>query len=115
MKNKACIFFAGFLVLSDLGLPQAFAASAPQKNTGNSGETLPSSAEITHQLPVKDEVRLLRSERAKKMPYLNKALIRAEITPQKVAEKQKFVAARQGKNLNEVIDRAITLFTPARS
>ena len=100
--------------MSGFSIPETWAES-PQNTAPSTGDGIPASASITRQLPVKDEVKILRSQRAKKMPYLNKAIIRSEITPQKVVEKQKFVASPQAKNLNDLIQRAVELYTPARA
>ena len=104
--------------MTGFSAPETRAENVPPSQTAPpaaSADSIPASASITRQLPVKDEVKILRAQRAKKMPYLNKAIIRSEITPQKVAEKQKFVSSPQARNLNDLIQRAVELYTPARA
>ena len=114
-RNAVCFFVLGILISAGFFIPGVSAettqAAAPQP----SADGIPASASITRQLPVKDEVKILRAQRAKKMPYLDKAIIRSEITPQKVAEKQKFVSSSRARDLNDLIQRAVELYTPARA
>lgn len=114
-KSEVCFFALGFLIMSGFFIPRAWAENAQAAPPPSAADSVPSSASITRRLPVKDEVKILRAQRAKKMPYLNKSIIRSEITPQKVAEKQKFVSAAQARNLNDLIQRAVELYTPARA
>lgn len=75
----------------------------------------PASAAITKApQTVKEEVKLLREERKTQMPYLDRGFIRSEITPQKLREKQQFLEQNQ-KNLNDIVARAIQVYTPARA
>lgn len=115
-RSKVCFFVLGVFLMAGFSIPGARAESAQTAAPPpSSADNVPASASITRQLPVKDEVKILRSQRAKKMPYLNKAIIRSEITPQKVAEKQKFVSSPQARDLNDLIQRAVELYTPARA
>lgn len=111
LKRAFVLIIGCCFALGISGRNLSAASSSPQ----SSGDNVPGTAGITRQVPVKDEVKILRNERIKKMPYLDKALIRAEITPQKVAAKQRFVAASQAKNLKDITQRAVELYTPARS
>src|SRR3989338_647004 len=65
-------------------------------------------------IPVREEVKILRAQRRQKMPYLDKSYIDEAINPDAIRTKQEFVEKRQ-KNLLEVIDRAVEVYTPAKA
>ncbi len=63
---------------------------------------------------VRDQVKIMRSQRYSEMPYLDKKLIDSMIRPEKVREKLAF-AAGGSKGLGDIVDRAISVYTPARA
>lgn len=63
---------------------------------------------------VKDQVKILRDERIRKMPYLDKSYIRKTINSNKVKNELEFILDTS-KSLSDVIDRAIQVHTPARA
>lgn len=64
--------------------------------------------------PTVSEVELMRHDRETKMPYLDKSFIRSEINVKKLREKQNFIGDN-AKDLEQLIDRAIVAYTPARA
>ena len=64
--------------------------------------------------PVGEEVKILRAERKKKMPYLDRRYVKETINKRTVKEKEKF-AEKKGKNLDEVIERAVEISTPVKA
>ncbi len=61
---------------------------------------------------VKDKVRELRADRIRKMPYLNKTTIREQINSAKIRSKMEFTAGGE-KDLEQIIQRAVGVYTPA--
>jgi outer membrane protein TolC len=62
-----------------------------------------------------DQVKVLREERYDRMPYLDRGYIRSEIRPEKIEQKNQFISAKDKKNLDELVARAIAVHTPARA
>ncbi len=60
------------------------------------------------------EIDVLRKERKAKMPYLDTGFIDEEINSDKIKEKAAFLAGEE-KTLNDLIQRAVTMHTPARA
>src|SRR5690349_6296783 len=58
------------------------------------------------------EVKTLRDERERKMPYLDKDLIAAEIKPDKIFKKEAFITGT-AKSLDDLIERALETHTEA--
>lgn len=63
---------------------------------------------------VAQEVTALRQERQIKMPYLDKGIIRSEISASKIRDKNSFLSL-SSKDLQTLIDRAVNSYTPARA
>jgi outer membrane protein TolC len=63
--------------------------------------------------PIKEEVKVLRAERRKKMPYLDRGYLRETVSPKAVQAKQSFIEKRE-KALDDVIVRALSVYTPAQ-
>ncbi len=61
---------------------------------------------------IKDKVRTLREDRARKMPYLSKSAIRQSISPEKIRARERF-SQGGSKNLDQVLKRAVSVYTPA--
>ncbi len=72
-----------------------------------------SQAQMTEQA-IRDRVKVLRQERVDTMPYLDYGHIRATINPKNVREKVQFLNGPE-KNLNELIQRAVRVYSPART
>lgn len=70
------------------------------------------SEELTQQA-IQQKVAALRNERIEKMPYLDKSFIRAKINEQTFADKRSFVGAGP-QSLQNILDRAIRVYLPAR-
>ena len=68
--------------------------------------------ELTQQ-SIQQRVSVLRNERIEKMPNLDKSFIRAAINQKTFADKRSFVGAGQ-QSLQNILDRAIEVYLPAR-
>ncbi len=95
------------LALSVLGARAGFAVEKSGPAAASS-----SSEDMTRQA-IQQRVAVLRNERIEKMPYLDKAFIRAAINGKTLAEKQSFVSAGP-QSLQNILDRAIVVYLPAR-
>ncbi len=62
---------------------------------------------------IRERVAVLRSQRIEKMPYLDKAFIRAAVGEKNVVERESFVSSGP-KSLEDMIQRAIQSYLPAR-
>lgn len=60
------------------------------------------------------EVDTLRREREAKMPYLDKSFIHSEISIPKIKDKKEFLIGNE-KSLDDLIRRAVAVYTPARA
>lgn len=65
-------------------------------------------------IPVGEEVKILRQQRRQKMPYLDKGHIKESITAKSIGKKQSFTQKRK-KTLEEVVGRAVDVYTPAKA
>ncbi len=61
---------------------------------------------------LKDKVKTLREERQARMPYLSKAFIHESITPEKIRATEAFSGGGP-KSLDDVLKRAVGVYTPA--
>lgn len=103
-------FFALLIALMALQAPlKAAETPAPQ-----SVDSVPATQETLTQQAMRDQVRVLRQERAETMPYLDRGYIRQEINGHKVRQRRSFLAG-QKKELNDLIERALNVHTPARA
>lgn len=73
----------------------------------------PATHEDLMQRDIQQRVSVLRSERIEKMPYLDKSFIRAAINEKTFADKRSFVGAGP-QSLQNILDRAIQVYLPAR-
>ncbi len=63
---------------------------------------------------LQDQVKVMRLDRYQKMPYLDRDIVRAEINPEKIKEKSEFLSGKE-KHLQDLISRAVRVYTPARA
>lgn len=61
---------------------------------------------------VKDKVKELRASRERQMPYLNKATLNDKINSRKVRSRLEFATGGE-KDLEDVLQRAVSVYTPA--
>lgn len=74
--------------------------------------TVPTEASITMDLALKDQVKRLREARQRQMPYLSKDAIREKININKLQSRQQFTA-QGSKSLDDLLERAVQVHTPA--
>lgn len=72
----------------------------------------PSEADITMDIALKDQVKILREQRQQQMPYLDEAAIREEINVNKLESRREF-ASGGAKSLDDLLERAVEVHTPA--
>lgn len=63
---------------------------------------------------VKDQVGVMRAERTKEMPYLDRVYIRTSITPLKMEQKEEFLSG-EAKTLQDLIVRAQSVHTQSKA
>ncbi len=99
------VFFLILLFASILFPPLGFSepASAPK-----------SSSETKVSIPVGEEVKILRRERRNKMPYLDKGFVKETIHKKSIQWKAEF-EQKEDKTLNDLIERALAIYTPAKA
>lgn len=89
------------------------APSAFDKDENESASTnVPTEASITMDIALKDQVKRLREAKQRQMPYLNKASIKEEININKLRSQQEFTS-RGSKTLDDLLERAVQVHTPA--
>lgn len=76
-------------------------------------EAASSHVELTQQA-IQDRVKVMRQERSELMPYLDRGYIRSTLHPDKIRAKTHFLSGGE-KRLEEVLRRAIQVYTPARA
>lgn len=82
------------------------------ENIAGPADKVPSDAAITMDLALKDQVKQLRAKRERQMPYLNKATIREKINVRKLRSRQEF-SSGGSKSLDDLLERAVQVYTPA--
>ncbi|MBI3312678.1 MAG: TolC family protein [Candidatus Omnitrophica bacterium] len=116
MKRQKSYFFA-FCMTVVLMVSGLEAAETPAPKAA-SDPTAASSASSTHESltkqAIREQVRVLRQERAETMPYLDRGYIRYEINGNFVRQKTEFVSGGK-KELKDLIARALRVHTPARA
>ena len=119
MKRNSITIFQSVLVIV-LGIVFAHnAAAEPVSPPSNTASSKTSEPKITVEsssgmIPIHEEVKILRAERRKKMPYLNEAFIKQSINEKTLEAKQSF-SESGSKNLQDVVSRAIDVYTPAKA
>ena len=121
MQKKITRLFLAAAVLGGLFSPAGlmFAAGkaavvktpVPPKPAVLNPKTSPQE-ELTHEA-IRERVAVLRSQRIEKMPYLDKAFIRSAVGEKNVMERESFVSSGP-KSLDDMIERAIQSYLPAR-
>lgn len=98
--------------------PRAFSQTPPVSKGENrpapSAEPKISVEPPSTAFPIKEEVKILRAERRKKMPYLDKGYVKETIDPKKIQAKQVFTEGGE-KTLKEIVARAENVYTPAQA
>lgn len=114
--KKKNLFYALVLIFSFVTLPFLSAQStpAPKESRPSNSEAKITVAPPATTIPIKEEVKIFRAERRKKMPYLDHGYLKESISPKTVIAKQSFIGGGD-KNLDEVINRAIEVYTPAKA
>ena len=105
-----CLLAGGMPVSAAGPGPDAGAAKAKPSPELSSA---PLNAEEMTRQAIRERVAVLRSERIEKMPYLDKAFVRASINDKTLEAEQSF-AATGPKTLQQIIDRAVQVYMPAR-
>ena len=111
------------VVKEDLDVPKVkeesavYAPSIPEKIADSekkieTAPSLPPEAAITMDEALKDQVKRLRKERQKQMPYLNKATLREKINAEKLRQRRQF-GSGGAKSLDDLLERAVEVHTPA--
>ncbi len=90
---------------------QKDAVPTPSENISDSAGKVPPEAAITMDLALKDQVKRLREEKERQMPYLNKATIREKINVHKLKSRQKFSTSGP-KSIDDLLERAVQVHTP---
>jgi outer membrane protein TolC len=111
------------VVLSILvSIPSAYSQPIPSaKNVAEpaSGEPVEAKANVPMEIDgrsvaIREEVKRLREERRDQMPYLDRGYIKGAVNRKSVLEKRAFEAKKK-KTLEEVIERALEVHTPAKA
>lgn len=66
------------------------------------------------EIPLREEVKILRAERRRKMPYLDKKTLKEGLNAKTVKAKRAF-GEKQSQTLKDVLVRAAEVYTPARA
>lgn len=102
------ITFAAALLAED-SLPSS--TGAAEKPSAGPEITIPPPSSG---IPIREEVKILRAERRRKMPYLDRGALKDAVNSKTVLSKQNFSKSSK-KDLQEVTRRAIEVYTPARA
>lgn len=95
--------------------PLAFSQPAATERAGKTeAEPKIEIAPRSSTFPIREEVRILRAERKKKMPYLDRRYVHQTISPQALEAKRAFTQ-KDIKTLSEVISRSIEVYTPIKA
>lgn len=65
-------------------------------------------------IPLREEVKILRAERKNEMPYLDKGFVKETINKKSVQARAAF-DQKENKTLNDLIQRAMQVYTPAKA
>lgn len=114
MRNGLRSWVLFFLFLSPSSFVFGQLAEPPREKSPPSPEPKITVEPASTTFPIKEEVKILRAERRKKMPYLDKGYVKETLNPEKFQAKQSFLTAGE-KNLKEVIARAADVYTPAQA
>lgn len=89
----------------------AYAAQAPDQPAGEPKIVIDKRASS---IPAKEEVKILREERKRKMPYLERGYLKETVNLKAVEDKTAFIQIER-KGLNEITSRAIEVYTPVKA
>lgn len=109
-----CLVFIMFYVLNPFG---SLADTPPPSELmpDNSSEGPQITVEGSEGVvPPSEEVKLLRMEKRRKMPYLDSGYLKESVNARSLQKKHDFSQSEQ-KQLEEVINRAIEVYTPAKA
>ena len=108
------------LILSLLAMfPASFLSAQSSPPTSRPVTQTDSKPKITVQtkegeIPLREEVKILRSQRRRKMPYLDKKTLKESLNSETVKARRAF-NEKQTKTLKDVLERAAEVYTPARA
>lgn len=104
-----CIFLAG----ASHAAQQSSQTAAQQSSQTAAPDATVSHTEMTKQA-MREQVRVMRQERAETMPYLDRGYIRYSINKDRIRDKSQFVTGDE-KKLEDLLARAIQVHTPVRA
>lgn len=107
------IFFFFLLFSSVCFLPLGFSEPSPASLEAPSEPTAGAPPQEIS-IPLREEVKILRAERRKKMPYLDKGYVKERINKKTVQAREAF-EEKGNKTLNDLIERAMKVYTPAKA
>ncbi len=111
-RSKKSAFYGVLVLLFLFGGPSLISAQPDsQKVKPEPKITIAPSASG---IPIKQEVKILRTQRRKKMPYLDRGYLKESINPEIITAKESFTGDKD-QDLNEVISRALQVYTPAKA
>ena len=112
MRAWSVILAFGFFLILRTAFAQTIASHEASEKAGSNPE-VKLAPKITV-LPIREEVKILRRERRKKMPYLDKGFMNEKISPKTIKGRQNFELKKK-KVLKDLIDRALEVYTPAKA
>lgn len=104
------------LIVSLIFIPFTEAFSQPSQAetlNGTDREPMPQ-IETRVAIPAKEEVKILRAEKTRKMPYIDRSFLKETLNSKTVQAKESFVE-KEVKDLNAVTLRAMEVYTPAKA
>lgn len=110
IKKSVIIFFLMFLMVIPLSKSSPPSNPTPQIDS----ETQITIEQGSRSFPVGEEVKILRAEKKKKMPYLDRRYVKETINKKTVEKKGNFTE-KGPKTLKAVIERAMEVSTPVKA
>ena len=110
IKKEVIIFFLISLISIPLGNSSPSSNLPPQVDSDKQIAI----EETSRSFPIGEEVKILRAEKRKKMPYLDRRFVKETINKKTVEKKADFTE-KQAKTLEAVIERAMEVSTPVKA